>query len=74
MWSKVFTQIPESHFMVEPGLLRVTVLSRSLLARYTVEAGTGRVGLCNALEEQAPSGFEASLQLLANKTTSGTLR
>lgn len=70
-------QIPESHFMVvclEPGLLRVTMLSRSLLARYKMEADTGRVRPCNALQEQAPSGFGASLQLLANKTTSGTLR
>lgn len=74
---EVFTQIPESHFMVvclEPGLLRVTMLSRSLIVRYTMEADTGRVGPCNTLQEQAPSAFGTNLQLLANKTTSGTFR
>lgn len=77
IWSEVFTQIPESHFMVvcqEPGLLQVTMLSRSLLVCYTMEADTGHAGQCNALQEQAPSGFGASWQLLANKTTSGTSR
>lgn len=74
---EVFTQIPESHFMVvclEPGVLRVTMLSRSLIVHYTMEADTGRVGPCNALQEQAPSAFGTNLQLLANKTTSGTFR